>query len=194
MFALLRLCRHLAGRNVIPVSAKFVHHRSGDLGTVRRLFGCTPDFGASADELIFEADVFQAPVVGHDPFLNELMIKDCEEALGKQPASESSFRARVENTISQLLPHRNLQASLVAERLGLSERTLARRLAVEGLSYGEILDHLRREKATRYLKQPALQVSKIAWLLGFQQNSSFSHACRRWTGKSPSEYRLSRAD
>ena len=191
-FALLRLCRHLIGRNVAPVSARFVHHRSGDLGKVRRLLGCIPEFDAPADELVFEAEVFQAPVLGHDPFLNELMVRDCEEAMAERPSNVSSFRALVENTISQLLPHENAQASVVAQRLGVSERTLARRLATEDLSYGDILDQLRREKAVRYLEQPELRISKIAWLLGFRQISSFSHACRRWTGKSPLEYRHSR--
>ena len=87
---------------------------------------------------------------------------------------------------------RTRKQAWLRERLGVSERTLARRLATEGLSYGDILDELRREKAMRYLEQPELQISKIAWLLGFRQISSFSHACRRWTGKSPLEYRHSR--
>ena len=83
------------------------------------------------------------------------------------------------------------EAKTVAHRLGLSERTFARRLAAEGLSFGEILDQLRRDLAVRYL-QENLQASQIAWLLGFQQPSAFSHACRRWTGKSPSEFRRAR--
>jgi AraC-like DNA-binding protein len=62
-------------------------------------------------------------------------------------------------------------------------------LASEGLTFGEILDGLRRDLAVRYLEQPDLQISEIAWLLGFQQPSAFSHACHRWTGKSPSEFR-----
>jgi AraC-like DNA-binding protein len=57
-------------------------------------------------------------------------------------------------------------------------------LAAEGLSFGEILDQLRRDLAVRYL-QENLQASQIAWLLGFQQPSAFSRACRRWTGKKP---------
>jgi len=51
-------------------------------------------------------------------------------------------------------------------------------LADEDLSFGEILDELRRDFAVRYLKED-LQASQIAWWLGFQQPSAFSHACRR---------------
>ena len=83
----------------------------------------------------------------------------------------------------------------VSRSLGLSERTFARRLASEGLSFGAVLDELRRDLAVRYLEEPGLQISQIAWLLGFHQASAFSHATRRWTGKTPSQYRrgLSRA-
>ncbi|WP_246779208.1 helix-turn-helix transcriptional regulator [Rhizobium sp. RHZ01] len=103
----------------------------------------------------------------------------------------SPFRTVVENTIAPLSPHAEATTRTVAKRLGLSERTFARRLATEGLSFGEILDQHRRELALRYLEEN-LQASQIAWLLGFHQPSSFSHACRRWLGKSPSEFRRAR--
>ena len=71
----------------------------------------------------------------------------------------------------------------------MSERTLARKLSDEGLNFTEILQHLRRDLAVRYLNDRKLHVSKIAWLLGFQEVSAFTHAFKRWTGKTPSEMR-----
>ena len=139
----------------------------------------------------FDASVMDLPLVGYDPYLNELMVKNCEDAIADRAANISPFRTEIENIIAPLLPHGEAQAKTVAHRLGLSERTFARRLAAEGLSFGEILDQLRRDLAVRY-PQEDLQASQIAWLLGFQQPSAFSHACRRWTGKSPSEFRRSR--
>ena len=101
----------------------------------------------------------------------------------------SAFRVAVENAIAPLLPHAEAQAKTVADLLNISERTFARRLASERLTFGEVLDGLRRDLAVRYLEQRDLQISEIAWLLGFQQPSAFSHACRRWIGKSPLEFR-----
>lgn len=193
MFAFVRLCRELAGLRIVPVSVKFVHLRSGELVEMERLFGCLPEFGASVDEVCFDAEAFETPLANADPFLNELMVESCEEAIAKRRSSISPFRTLVENTIAPLLPHADAQASIVARQLGLSERTFARRLAEEGLSFGEILDDFRREQAERYLEDRKLPISKIAWLLGFQQPSSFSHAWRRWTGKNPSEFRKARA-
>ena len=190
--ALLRLCRQFVGQKIGPLSVSFVHHRSGDLRRVQRLFGCEVQFGADSDEISFDADVTDFPLVGDDPFLNELMLKNCEDAIAVRASNASPFRTVVENVIAPLLPHAEAQAKTVAVRLGLSERTLARRLTAEGLSFGEILDNMRRDLATHYLEEPNLQVSQIAWLLGFHQPSAFTHACRRWVGKSPLEYRRGR--
>ncbi len=187
-FAFLRLCRNLVGRNLAPIHTKFIHHRTGDLGLISRLFGCDVEFDADADEIVFDMDVMQLPLVAADPFLNELMVKTCDEAMAVRSTNLSPFRTVVENTIAPLLPHAEATTRTVAKRLGLSERTFARRLASEGLSFGEVLDQQRRDLAMRYLEED-LQASQIAWLLGFHQPSSFSHACRRWTGKSPSEFR-----
>jgi AraC-like DNA-binding protein len=192
ILVVLRLCRQLVGRTLVPLAASFVHHRSDDLQRVRKLLGCEVEFDTDADGLSFDAALMELPLVGADPFLHQLMIRSCEEAVAVRTENVSPFRTVVENAIAPLLPHTEAQAKAVAKRLGLSERTFARRLAKEGLSFGEILDELRRDLAVRYLEEPNLQISQIAWLLGFRQQSAFSHACRRWTGKSPSEHRRSR--
>jgi AraC-like DNA-binding protein len=77
----------------------------------------------------------------------------------------------------------------IARSLGISKRTLARKLSDEGLDFTEVLQQLRRDLADRYLDDPKLNISKIAWLLGFSDVSAFTHAFKRWTGKSPSQMR-----
>ncbi len=189
--AFLRLCRQLVGQKIVPLAASFVHHRANSRN-IERILGCEVNFDASADEMRFDAAVLDLPLVASDPYLNDLMVKSCEEVLALRASNVSPFRTLVENTIAPLLPHAGAQIKTIARQLGLSERTLARRLTAEGLSFGEILDQLRRDLAVRYLGEN-LQTSQIAWLLGFQQPSAFSHAFRRWTGKTPSEFRRSRA-
>ena len=75
----------------------------------------------------------------------------------------------------------------------MSERTLARKLSEEGLNFTEILQHMRRDLAVRYLDDRNLHVSKIAWLLGFYDVSAFTHAFKRWTGKTPRQMRTAGA-
>jgi AraC-like DNA-binding protein len=91
--------------------------------------------------------------------------------------------------MAPLLPHGKANADEVARCLGMSHRTLARRLSSEGLTFSEILDELKADLASRYLKEGHLQISRIAWLLGYSQVSAFTHAFKRWTGMTPRQMR-----
>ena len=95
----------------------------------------------------------------------------------------------VENAIVPLLPHGAVRAPLIAAQLGLSQRTSARRLASEGVTFSAVLDSLRAGLAKQYLSDPDLSISQIAWLLGYQEVSAFTHAFKRWSGKTPREAR-----
>jgi len=129
------------------------------------------------------------PFIHADGYLNDLLLKYCEAALADRRGDMSQLRTRVENAISSVLPHEKVRVDDVARSLGMSKRTLARRLSDEGLNFTEILQQLRRDLAVRYLDDRKLHVSKIAWLLGFHEASAFTHAFKRWTGKTPREIR-----
>src|SRR3954447_13734968 len=91
--------------------------------------------------------------------------------------------------INPLLPHGKAQADEVARRLGVSQRTFARRLSLERSTSPDVVKSLRSDLAERYLTDKALSISQIAWLLGYQEVSALTHAFKRWTGKTPREAR-----
>jgi AraC-like DNA-binding protein len=127
-------------------------------------------------------------VINADPYLNRLLLEACEAALSRMRGNTTGlFASRVENAVAPLLPHGKARASYIAAEFGMSERTLARRLAEEGLTFSQLLDRLRLDLARSYLGSKELSISKVAWLLGYKEVGAFSHAFRRWTGKSPSE-------
>ena len=82
------------------------------------------------------------------------------------------------------------QRPKIATILGMSERTLQRRLAAEGTSFQRLLDDTRRELARHYLDQRNVSLADIAYLLGFSNQCSFFRASRRWFGSSPRDYRI----
>jgi AraC-like DNA-binding protein len=155
--------------------------------------GTKVEFGADKDEFALNLDARELPIIHADPYLNDLLLKYCEAALADRRVNMSQLRTRVENSISPLLPHGRVLVEDVARSLGMSKRTLARKLSDEGLNFIEILQQLRRDLAVRYLDDRKLHVSKIAWLLGFNEVSAFTHACKRWTGKTPSQMRTTAA-
>ena len=193
MFAAIRICRVLTGQNLVPQHFWISHHRSGANSEMARFVGTTVQFGADTDEFALNANARELPLIHADTYLNDLLLKYCEAALADRRGDTSQLRTRVENAISSLLPHGRVVVDDVARSLGMSKRTLARKLSDEGLNFTEILQQLRRDLALRYLDDRKLHVSKIAWLLGFNEVSAFTHTFKRWTGKTPSQMRTAGA-
>jgi AraC-like DNA-binding protein len=152
---------------------------------VSSFFGGDVEFGADVDQVTFSRSILDIAVVSSDPYLNKLLIKQYEGVLAHRKLNRNAFALRVENAIVPLLPHGKAQASEVARKLGVTQRTFARRLASEGLTFVGMLKELRLDLAKRDLADRDLSISKIAWLLGYQDVSSFTHAFKRWTGNTP---------
>jgi AraC-like DNA-binding protein len=187
--SLVRIWRQLTNRHVLPSSVGFVHRRNGGANALEKFLGCDVTFGAATDEVAFPGTVKQMPVVCADPYLNKLLIKSCDEARRHREVGRSTCRVDVENAIAPLLPHGKAGAGEIARQLGMSPRTLERRLRSEGLTFSDTLSELRCDLAKRYFREEDLSISKIAWLLGYQEVSGFTHAFKRWTGKTPREAR-----
>ena len=186
---IVRICRTLTNRRLVPKAVRLAHLRSKDVSELKKFFGCPITFGADADEIVFDQKEGQLPLVGADPYLNDLLVRSCEEALSHRRSNASPLRTRIENAITPLLPHRKANLGAVARQLGMSVRTLSRRLSEEDLKFAEVLEQLRSDLAVHYLGEPSLSISQIAWLVGYNDVSSFSHACKRWTGMNPVKMR-----
>lgn len=139
----------------------------------------------SGDEIVFSGEAAKLPVTNADNYLNKLVISACESAVSVRKARSGVIQADVENAIAGLLPHGNARIETVARKLGVSPRTLRRKLAAQSLTFAGILEDLRVALAKHYLAEQDLSISRIAWLLGYTEVSAFSHAFRRWTGRTP---------
>jgi AraC-like DNA-binding protein len=192
--ALVRICRQLTGLRLLPTRVRLTHRRESGCPEFFAFFGCEIEFGAAVDEIAFPTSIKDMPIVSADPYLNKLLISYCEEAVSLQPTIRGPFRSSVENVIVPLLPHGKARAGQIARQLGLSPRTLARRLSLEGLTFSDVLNSLRSDLAERYLTDEKLSISQIAWLLGYQEVSALTHAFKRWTGKTPREVRSTRPE
>jgi AraC-like DNA-binding protein len=191
MIALVRLVRHLSGHNLLPTRVTLTHHRNGLHPAFKSFFGHDIAFGSTMDEIAFALAVQPMTLASADPFLNAMLVAQCEQ-MHIDLMRPAALRANVENKIAPLLPHGKAQASEIASRLGMSQRTLARRLAADGLSFAGILDEMKRDLAKRYLTEADLPITTIAWLLGYREVSAFTHAFKRWTGKTPKQTRIKR--
>jgi AraC-like DNA-binding protein len=191
MIALVRLVRHLSGHNLVPDRVTLMHHRNFFQPKFETFFGCDVVFGGGVDEIAFPSTIQPMLLASADPFLHAMLIAQCEQ-MHVDHLRPAALRVSVENEIAPLLPHGKTQASEIARKLGMSQRTLARRLALEGLSFTVILDEMKCGLAKHYLGEADLPITTIAWLLGYQEVSAFTHAFKRWTGKTPKQARIRR--
>jgi len=186
---LIRVCRHLTGRALKPTSVRLMHRIAGDKSKLEKFLDSDIEDAAGSDEIQFPAASWDLPIVSADPHLHRVCMKSCEEALALGAAKPSPLTVRVENAIAALLPHGQARHNLVASKLGMSPRTLTRRLTAEGASFAGILADTRSALADRYLTDRTLAISQIAWLLGYTEIGAFTHAFHRWTGMTPSAAR-----
>ena len=191
----LKALREVAGRNVRPDRVAFAHPRNSDLREFEQFYGCPVEFGRAANEgvssdlLKFSNDTLAIPLITADAKLLEALQPFCDMAAKERSTSAGTLRAAVETEVEKLLPHGKANMRAVAKALALSVRTLSRKLADEGTTYAEVVDQLRRSLALQYLKEPGMSLSQIAWLLGYEGTTSFNHAFKRWTGRTPSAAR-----
>jgi AraC-like DNA-binding protein len=185
MAAFVRTCRQLTNRHLSASGVSFTHQRKKEVTEFKIFFGSDVAFGAAADELAFSSSIKGMPIIGADSYLNDMLIGYCEEAISARATKPNPFRSNVENAVALLLPHGNARAETVARKLGVSRRTLARRLASEKLTFAKVVQRFKSDLARRHLADDSLSISEIAWLVGYKDVSAFTHAFKRWTGKTP---------
>jgi AraC-like DNA-binding protein len=191
MAILYDMCRKNFGRAFNARGVAFRRAAPADSGPYEAFFGCPVEFGADANRLLIgvaEAD-HALPTGNRDvAALHDRVLVEQLARLDKKDVM-ARFRASVlERMTSGDLSEENL-----ARDLHMSRRSLQRRLAEAEATYQSLVEETRREMALRYLADPDKSATDIAFLLGYSQQSAFTRAFRRWTGKSPSAYRSSKA-
>jgi AraC-like DNA-binding protein len=189
--ATVRLCRTLSGRAFSPLAVELRRAPPEDPAPYLRYFRVPVTFGAPLDALSVERAATEARLLTANPEIaraNDAVAADHIARL-----ESSRIMARVRQAITEHLPQGEPDAAVVARRLGVSLRTLQRKLADEGTTFAALLDETRRSLGCGYLEEGRYSVTEITYLLGFSGVSGFSHAFKRWTGMSPSAYRRSSA-
>lgn len=183
---LAQLARLGTRQRVVPLRVEVVQ-ASGGRDAYREYFG-VPLSPGPANRIAFAAADAEHPFLTENPGMWAFF----EDSLARRLAdldSEASMAERVRGAIREMLPAGASAIEEAAERLGMSKRTLQRKLAEESSSYQEVLTATRRDLAHHYLARSTVSLAEIAYLLGFQDGNSFIRAFRGWAGQTPGEYR-----
>lgn len=186
--ALVVRARVVAGDDWAPDAVEVTFPEPTDSTELRRVFRTELRFGRRVPRLCFSRASFDAPVRGAEPALLAVLEDHARRLVAELPPSDDLV-GRVCAAIAEELTGGNASATRIARRLATSERTLQRRLHAEGRTFAQVLDETREAVAKTHLKDRGLSLAEVAWLLGFSDQSAFTRAFRRWTGKTPGAWR-----
>lgn len=185
--SLVELGRRGTGRAIAPRRVEFA--RAGPVNPIHAAyFGCPIRTGASRDLLVLDGADLDRPFPGHNPELLEMLTPALGAALSEL-AAQNSVAEQVKIVLKRSLASGQPNLSDVAKQLGMSERTLQRRITEEGSSFRELLAEARREMGRRLLADLATDIEEVACLLGYQDTASFYRAFRQWEGMPPNRWR-----
>ena len=172
-----------------PLAIYLKHDAPGGTAAHERHFGCPVHFGADKDALLMSPQTMQRPNKLGDESISKFFDTHLDEELSKFE-NGGSLEKRVKIQVSQALSQGVPKISDVATQLGMSGRTLQRRLSDRGYSFQSLVDDSRRELAERLLEETGYPLAEIAFLTGFSEQSAFNRAFRRWAGQTPRSFRL----
>ncbi|MBX3269868.1 MAG: AraC family transcriptional regulator [Sandaracinaceae bacterium] len=180
--------RVLLGPDWRPEAVWFEHAAHADVSTPRALLGVTPSHGRPYNAIAFPRALLAHPLPSHDPSLLNILERHAAGLLAERSHADS-WAAKVRAEIALRLRDGAPSAAEVGRALGASASTLGRRLREEKTSFAAELTAVRRALAERYLSDPTLSLTEIAFLLGFSEASAFTRAFGRWTQTTPKAFR-----
>ena len=188
-FGVTRLVRHLGaltGHRARLIRVELCHDAACPV--LARRLGLPVAVHQPHNAVVFDASSLTLPVINADARLLAILQHYSDDLLAQRPHNEELV-ARVERWILENLHTGELNTPELARSLGMSARTLRRRLAEHGLTPGDLVEQLRRELAKKYLAENPYPLGRITYLLGYGDLATFTRAFRRWTGTTPSKWR-----
>ncbi len=182
------LARRWTGLPIAPTSVQFQHQPLAPRAEYERFFAAPVYFGTKQNEIFFDRCTLDIPLIGAEPMLVGYLEQVAEKAFSELGGPES-MEEELRELIAAHMSVGDLHIDRVARMMGMSSRTLQRRLQQRDLAYQDVVDEVRRERAVSLIGDEGLSIQELGDRLGFAESRSFRRAFKRWTGESPSAYR-----
>lgn len=181
--------RSLTGRHDLRFDALFTGPAPQDITPYQRLFGGTVQFEQAENSMWGPLPYIHLPLIPQDAFVHSMLHDQALEQLETMAQGASRFVAKLEALVKKHLEQGGATLDMLAADLNMPARTLQRRLDSLDLSFRKLVERVRKMQAIGYLQDTRMPLSEIAATLGFANQGTFNRAFKRWTGRSPGEYR-----
>lgn len=183
----LRMCQITAGTDIMPVRVTMQRPEPIDKAPYETVFGKDIEYDSDAHRLSFETGLANNPLSTAHPELARLNDQTVIDYLSRYEHNNLAMQVRAR--IIEELPDGRPSQEVIAQTLNTSLRSLQRRLRDEDTSFKDLLSETQKELAMQYMRDTSRSIGEITYLLGFSEPSNFTRAFKRWTGKSPGEFR-----
>ena len=185
----MELGRRGTGRMIAPLRVELRRRRpTPDVHAA--YFGCPVRYGAARDRLELRRDDLDLAFAGHNPELLEMLTPALSGAL-RDLQAQGSLSDQVKAVLLHALPSGRPDIADVAREMGMSERTLQRRITDEGTTFRDLVNAARHALSRRLLSDQTNDMAEVAYMLGYQDTRSFYRAFRSWEGTTPKAWRKS---
>jgi AraC-like DNA-binding protein len=184
--------RRFVGSDLAFEFVSFRHACRSDPARYAELFGCPVRFEADRDTITMHATMLDLPNRLGDAAVSEFVTEHLEAEFGSLQDGASLVETLMHH-LTPTLSNGRPQAAVIARDMGLSERTLYRRLAEEGLTFRDVVGRAQLALAQEMLRTSDVSIAEVAFLTGFSEQSTFSRAFKRWVGQAPAQFRQQQA-
>jgi len=176
---------------IAPLGVSFKHGTPEDLKSYQQAFKCPVLFNQAHNFMAYKTSDLDTRTAKADISINKFLVERVEEKTKGIEASSIKIVSDVESLIRDALPSGIPSISQTGQYMGMSSRTLTRRLSESGITFRDLVRQTQEKISKDLLLNSSCTVSEIAFQTGFSEQSAFSRAFKRWTGQSPLEYRTS---
>jgi AraC-like DNA-binding protein len=178
----------VVGQSFSPLAVRFPHPATTRTAALERYFGAPVLHEEGETSIEMPTEILARPLPNADPVLGGYLRKQAD-LLVERVAGPRAVSRECARRIAERLGQGEPSQTSIAKQMGMSERTLQRRLQAEGTSFNELLDESRRTIAFSYLADRKLAAYEVSFLLGYAEPATFFRAFKRWTGQTPQQYR-----
>ncbi len=184
--------RAMTESDISPVEVSFKHAPPRKLEDYTKAFNCLILFNQPQNYIAYKKEDLEMRTAKADESINKFLLERVEEETNGIKLNSNKLIFDVENLIKDALPSGIPGVEQIGQIMGMSRRTLTRRLAENGLTFRDLIKRIQEEVSKDLLKNSARSIAEIAFETGFSEQSAFSRAFKNWTNLSPVEFRKTR--
>lgn len=175
--------------DILPLSVSFRHGPPPHMDSHQQAFNCPILFDQPHDFMVYRTADLEMRTAKADISINKFLVERVEEETKGIEVNANKIAADVGKLIKDALPSGIPSLLQIGEHMGMSSRTLTRRLSDSGLTFRSLVKQTQETNSVDLLRNTSSSIGEIAFQTGFSEQSAFSRAFKQWTGQSPLEFR-----